>query len=214
MRTYCFLSFLVYGWVLSWANSNSHPEAQLRNDLLPKDHHPLNRPVQNLTTVTVVNYDASLYQLVGFNSKDESIELLTFQRLTWRDEFLIWDPANYSGLEKIRFSQLQIWTPDVLPYNEIGDLDYDRFVLTVPILVNSSGHVIWSQPVNMETTCSMDVTNFPFDSQTCEIEFGSWQYDSTEVMMSCVNELDLNDYIPDTLWELQGTFECLFNGYY
>ena len=184
-------------------NGNIHPESRLRSEL-KSNYDSLNRPVRNMSTVTIVKYVSSLYQLVGFDSKEQSIELLTFQRLRWCDEFLKWDPANHSGIELSRFYQHQLWVPDVLPYNDIGDYDFDKFSLIVPLIVYSSGHVVWSQPVNMKTTCSMDVTNFPFDSQTCEITIGSWQYSSAELRMSCDDELDLNAYIPDSLWDLQG----------
>ena len=204
MRTYCVLNLFLY--VLCWANDNIHPETRLREDLLTFDCHPLSRPIRNLTTVTFVEYIGGIYQLVGFNSIDQSIELLMFQTLRWHSEFLKWDPANYSGIEKIRIFQNNIWKPDILLYNEIINFDYEKFFLIEPLTVNYSGAVSWSQPIHLETTCSMEVTNFPFDSQTCEIVMGSWQYTLAELRLVC-DELDLRNYIPDSLWVLQGMIE-------
>ena len=191
-------------------NDSNHPETRLRKDLLPSDYHRFNRPVRDRTTVIFVKYFAGLYQLVGFNSQEQSIQLLIFQNITWHDEFLKWNPANYSGIEKIRIPQYSVWMPDVLLYTEIGNLDYLKFYYIAPLLVNYGGNVSWSQPMNIETTCSMDVTNFPFDSQTCEIAMGSWQYTTAEMRMSCDNELNLDAYIPDSLWDLKGISENFF----
>ena len=210
MGTYCFLNLLLCGSVLCWVNDSNHPETRLRKDLLPSDYHRFNRPVRDRTTVIFVKYFAGLYQLVGFNSQEQSIQLLIFQNITWHDEFLKWNPANYSGIEKIRIRQYSVWMPDVLLYTEIGNLDYFKFYYIAPLLVNYGGNVSWSQPMNIETTCSMDVTNFPFDSQTCEIAMGSWQYTTAEMRMSCDNELNLDAYIPDSLWDLKGISENFF----
>ena len=210
MKNYSFLSIFYYS-VLCLTDDNRQPATSIRHDLL-WNYDRLNRPVRKLTTVTSVLYDAYLYQLVGFNSKEQSIELLIFQFLIWHDEFLEWDPANYSGIEQIRVFQNQIWIPDVLPYNEIGNFDYNKFGDIVPLTVKASGQVIWSQPVNMETSCSMDVTNFPFDSQSCEIAVGSWQYYKDELKMYCKDELNLSEYMPDSLWVLQGLSDFFSNG--
>ena len=41
----------------------------------------------------------------------------------------------------------------------------------------------WSSAVTVKVACSFDVTFFPYDEQTCDIEFGSWILDPTVVSL-------------------------------
>ena len=41
--------------------------------------------------------------------------LLRFQE--WMDERLVWDPADYSGLEVLRMPCDKLWLPDMVLYN-------------------------------------------------------------------------------------------------
>lgn len=44
------------------------------------------------------------------------------------------------------------------------------------ISVSFSGICIWSGPATFKTTCQMEVDEWPFDQQTCELSFGSYTY--------------------------------------
>ncbi|RTG87286.1 uncharacterized protein DC041_0000575, partial [Schistosoma bovis] len=52
------------------------------------------------------------------------------------------------------------------------------FLEGVYVLIHSSGKVSWPIPVQLKTSCKVDITLFPFDHQNCEIQFGSWMYTS------------------------------------
>ncbi|KAK3746631.1 hypothetical protein QZH41_012842 [Actinostola sp. cb2023] len=51
------------------------------------------------------------------------------------------------------------------------------------VVVESSGKCTWSSPATFKSLCNMDITNFPFDSQTCDVTFGSWTYDDRLMSM-------------------------------
>lgn len=44
-------------------------------------------------------------------------------------------------------------------------------------VVSSDGTVTWIPRSIYKSSCSIDITNFPFDSQICKLKFGSWTYD-------------------------------------
>ena len=46
------------------------------------------------------------------------------------------------------------------------------------------GTVYWAYPVISYTSCLIDARLFPFDTQYCDLRFGSWAYN--------INQLDLN----------------------
>ena len=47
--------------------------------------------------------------------------------------------------------------------------------------VYSSGYVLWVPPVFLASSCPLDLTDFPHDTQVCELPFGSWTYSKKEV---------------------------------
>ena len=55
------------------------------------------------------------------------------------DQLLKWDPADHSGLERVRVFREDIWTPDVLPYNDVRTFDHNKFDIVVPLTVHSDG---------------------------------------------------------------------------
>lgn len=44
----------------------------------------------------------------------------------------------------------------------------------VPLVVNASGYVFWVPPAIFKSECPMDLTYWPYDTQTCHLFFGSW----------------------------------------
>lgn len=50
-----------------------------------------------------------------------------------------------------------------------------------PLIVHSSGSVVWVPPMTTKTECPMDLTYWPFDTQRCTIYLGSWTTDGFQI---------------------------------
>ena len=61
------------------------------------------------------------------------------------------------------------------------------------LLVNPEGLVYWSHGSVITTQCTIDVRFFPFDTQNCTIEFGSWLYSSSRMNLT-IDEKQINYY--------------------
>ncbi|XP_032959686.1 neuronal acetylcholine receptor subunit beta-3 isoform X4 [Rhinolophus ferrumequinum] len=71
------------------------------------------------------------------------------------------------------------------------------------VIVKSNGTVIWTPPASYKSSCTMDVTFFPFDRQNCSMKFGSWTYDGTMVDLVLINEnVDRKDFFDNGEWEI------------
>ena len=74
-------------------------------------------------------------------------------------------------------------------------------------VVSSDGTVLWILMAIFKSTCSIDITHFPFDEQTCILKFGSWTYDGFKLDVNFydgLEEVDVSDYIESNEWGLLG----------
>lgn len=45
-----------------------------------------------------------------------------------------------------------------------------------------NGEITWDAPAITKSSCVVDVSYFPFDSQECNLTFGSWTYNGNQVL--------------------------------
>ena len=68
----------------------------------------------------------------------------------------------------------------------------------------------WTPPAIYKSSCSIDVTFFPFDQQNCTMKFGSWTYDKAKIdlvsMHSRVDQLDFWDSGEWVIVDAVGTY--------
>ncbi|CAG0890933.1 unnamed protein product [Darwinula stevensoni] len=94
----------------------------------------------------------------------------------WTDVYLKWDPTDYGGIEQIAVPYSSIWTPDIILLNS-ASTNYAERLLTTNAIVSSTGEVILLTDANFRSTCDVDVSYFPFDTQNCKLCFRSWSQD-------------------------------------
>ena len=51
-------------------------------------------------------------------------------------------------------------------------------------LVKSDGMVHYIPHIRVESICALDLKHFPYDTQVCEMKFGSWVYHEASVSTS------------------------------
>ncbi|NWR40519.1 ACHA2 protein, partial [Tachuris rubrigastra] len=65
------------------------------------------------------------------------------------------------------------------------------------------GRVQWVPPAIYKSSCSIDVTFFPFDQQNCKMKFGSWTYDKAKIDLENMDRhVDLKDYWESGEWAI------------
>ena len=61
----------------------------------------------------------------------------------------------------------------------------------------------WASPVTLTSTCSFDISNFPYDTQTCKLKFGPWLSDVSLVDLHPDSRLTVdNSFVPNSEWQL------------
>lgn len=75
--------------------------------------------------------------------------------------------------------------------------------LPMGLIVNSSGSIFFSQPTTIRSACALNVADFPFDDQTCQLTFGSWTMDSSLVILDLRKEgIDMTQFVKNSKWDV------------
>ncbi|KAM9835997.1 neuronal acetylcholine receptor subunit alpha-2-like [Aulostomus maculatus] len=119
----------------------------------------------------------------------------------WTDYKLQWDPSDFDNVTSIRVPSELIWVPDIVLYNN-ADGEFTVTHMTKAQLFHT-GRVRWVPPAIYKSSCSIDVTFFPFDQQSCKMKFGSWTYDRAKIDLEPFeNTVDLKDYWESGEWAI------------
>uniref|UniRef100_A0A8C4T0N6 5-hydroxytryptamine receptor 3A n=1 Tax=Erpetoichthys calabaricus TaxID=27687 RepID=A0A8C4T0N6_ERPCA len=162
------------------------------------------RPVNNWTEATVVYIDFILQSVLDVDGQNQKVTTSIWYRQIWNDQFLMWDPAAFDGINEISLSSDAIWVPDII-ISELVDVGRSPYLPYV--YVNSSGVVKNYKPIQVVSACSLEMYAFPFDKQNCTLTFRSWLHTVNEVdlaMWRSFEEVknDKRAFMNDGEWEL------------
>ncbi|XP_043551199.1 neuronal acetylcholine receptor subunit alpha-2 isoform X1 [Chiloscyllium plagiosum] len=178
------------------------------------------RPVTNASDAVIVNFGLSIAQLIDVDEKNQMMTTNVWLKQEWYDYKLTWDPAEFDNVTSIRVPSEMIWIPDIVLYNN-ADGEFAVTHMTKAHLF-STGQVQWVPPAIYKSSCSIDVTFFPFDQQNCKMKFGSWTHDKSKIdLRSMGRNVDLKDYWESGEWAIVNTvgvynskkYDCCFEVY-
>ncbi|KIH51811.1 hypothetical protein ANCDUO_18096 [Ancylostoma duodenale] len=87
-------------------------------------------------------------------TKDEVNQVLTtslWLEMQWCDRKLVWNPAEWGGVERVHIPSDQIWIPDILLYNNADGEPH--ITIDSLALVDHRGTVLWQPPSIYKSLC-------------------------------------------------------------
>nr|XP_057941421.1 neuronal acetylcholine receptor subunit alpha-4b [Doryrhamphus excisus] len=194
----CLLLFNLCTTVFCYAGPRAHAEEKLLQDLFVR-YNKLSRPVENSSDTVLVHFGLSIAQLIDVDEKNQMMTTNVWVKQEWNDYKLRWNPEEYDNVTSIRIPSEIIWRPDIVLYNN-ADGDFAVTHLTKAHLFHD-GRIKWMPPAIYKSSCSIDVTFFPFDQQSCKMKFGSWTYDRAKIdLISMASDVDQMDYWESGEW--------------
>ncbi|XP_078541344.1 neuronal acetylcholine receptor subunit alpha-5 isoform X2 [Lissotriton helveticus] len=165
------------------------------------DYQKWVRPVENLNDTVKVKFGLAITQLVDVDEKNQLMTTNVWLKQEWIDVNLRWDPKDYAGISTIRVPSSSIWIPDIVLYDN-ADGRFTSSIITKSV-VKHDGTVTWNPPANYKSSCTIDVTFFPYDLQNCSMKFASWTYDGSQVDISLEDyEVDRREFFDNGEWEI------------
>ncbi|XP_077886985.1 neuronal acetylcholine receptor subunit alpha-2 [Ictidomys tridecemlineatus] len=186
----------------AWAQRGPHTQAEDRLfKHLFRGYNRWARPVPNTSDVVIVRFGLSIAQLIDVDEKNQMMTTNVWLRQEWSDYKLRWNPADFGNITSLRVPSEMIWIPDIVLYNN-ADGEFAVTHMTKAHLF-STGTVHWVPPAIYKSSCSIDVTFFPFDQQNCKMKFGSWTYDKAKIDLEPMEQtVDLKDYWESGEWAI------------
>lgn len=145
-----------------------------------------------------INFTQHISSITTFDTISGELVTSGFFAVTWQDELIAWNPANYGGKTHIPVSQKTLWTPKIALSNSISndEVFIDSSGL-VPIFIDNTGMVIMYPAGTYRTRCNLDIVYYPFDEHLCEYYFIITNHDASEVII----HLHTNEILFGSNWE-------------
>ncbi|KAI9557085.1 hypothetical protein GHT06_016883 [Daphnia sinensis] len=171
---------------------------ELKNELFhvrQYDKHA--RPVLN-SSEQVIKVDVRFsFTRAVFNEKDGTLETNGWLGLRWVDSMLKWDPSVFGDMRNVKLISDLLWKPDIVVFNSVRG--YDPMPPSQATLLHD-GTVYYIPPLYLVTPCTPDLTKWPEGFLKCEIRFGAWTLDSTEILLGILENETKADLIHYESW--------------
>ncbi|CAH3023462.1 unnamed protein product [Porites evermanni] len=191
----------------SHAQTNQTKIEQTLIKALFKNYDSEGRPVLNLSEPVLVKFGIAYSNLHSLDEKNQVLTSNVWIRQQWHDPWLSWDPAKYNGLKSINISPNLVWKPDIILYNSVNEEgDHgEQYLFDTKVIVSSDGTATWFSPNLIQSSCKINVRYFPWDTQTCKLQFGSWTFDGLKldiVFYGDAPRADLSSFTRNGEWNL------------
>lgn len=155
---------------------------------------------------TTIQLSFQLTAISNVDLRNQIFSVAGWWAMHWTDSRLAWTQSDYDNIPVIQIFEDKLWTPTIVVDNSVNDLsaiDEEK----IPLRVDSMGTVNWNPPGLVSVNCDMDITNFPFDTQTCALQITSFGYTIQELDVETYGDgISLTYFSGDGEWDILKTW--------
>lgn len=197
-------AFVLINFIVPAKPQSYNDTTMLMTDVL-KNYDRRQRPVLNQSEPVVVYVTFMIIAIQDFDEVSEKFSVVGLFAMVWKDDLITWDAKDYGGTYSTMLELDDIWYPKLVltnPYSKLQDLGASWMT----VRFSNTGYGTFVPGAVFETICSVDVTYYPFDTQTCWMSFTSWGYLGYEVVLiPAADEVGTTYYSPNGEWDLLST---------
>ncbi|XP_046555054.1 acetylcholine receptor subunit alpha-like [Haliotis rubra] len=177
-----FLNLFVLLHALAMACGTDFSPLYKLHETVTKGYNPHIRPIKNPILATSVTVDFTLFSVEEVNEASETLTSFGNFNITWYDEWFVWNISDHANIQKMYLPLHQVWKPDLVVANTVEDF---RFLSDTEgfVSVTNTGFVTWHRTMRQVTKCSMDMSKFPIDAQTCSLRIVQWISSNNDVFL-------------------------------
>nr|XP_057934483.1 gamma-aminobutyric acid receptor subunit alpha-2 isoform X2 [Doryrhamphus excisus] len=129
---------------------------------------------------TEVKTDIYVTSFGPVSDTDMEYTVDVFFRQSWKDERLKFHgPMNILPLNNLMASK--IWTPDTFFHNGKKSVAHNMTMPNKLLRIMEDGTLLYTMRLTVQAECPMHLEDFPMDSHSCPLKFGSYAYTKNEV---------------------------------
>ncbi|XP_059159005.1 neuronal acetylcholine receptor subunit alpha-3-like [Physella acuta] len=201
LRRLTFILAVILGSVgLTQCQAHDKTVAIFNDKVSSPKYHTEVRPVLDQSKAIDVNIRFELASIVELNDITQSFICNGFLVFTWKDEIIVWDPADYDGQKMIHPLPEHIWRPRIVLLNTLDKRDIfddDK----APVFLAFNGSVTWVPGSLFPVSCQLDMTYYPFDNQTCYITVTAMTLVASEIQFTTNGQINMTFFTPNGEWE-------------
>ena len=150
-----------------------------------------------------IGIDVQFNQLISIDEKNQIMTSSFYLGVEWKDVRLEWN-MNQFDEDEILVPVNKLWLPDLYIINTADVNGFISISSNNFGLVNHDGTVtLLINLCLLKTRCPINIAGFPFDSQTCNIQIGSWSFDNKQISFSGKDSsFETKDYIDNAVWNI------------
>ncbi|XP_060067971.1 neuronal acetylcholine receptor subunit alpha-2-like [Ylistrum balloti] len=142
----------------------------------------------------------SLMSINDLNMIDQSMTVMGWLTMEWGDYRLKWEKANYDDVDQIFATDRDVWKPELFIDNSLDDVSILQGGNSL-FRVSNTGRVDWEHPRIFVTTCTVDTTFYPFDTQECAIGVTSSAHTVEEMkLLHLWENISVKDLVENGEW--------------
>ncbi|XP_025076462.1 neuronal acetylcholine receptor subunit alpha-2-like [Pomacea canaliculata] len=112
----------------------------------------------------------SVLSLFGTDEMLQTVKTVMFLKLSWLNPALSWNASEHLNITSLEFPSSVVWVPRVLLLNSVDLVDVVE-TFGKALFADNNGLVTLYMPMFTETVCTMDLTRYPYDQQSCQLIF-------------------------------------------
>lgn len=199
-----FQSFFVLFTYIALTVYSLNDETTLWKDIVNNGNYTkhVRRPTLNKSEPIEVKIEIVLNTIHALNMKDQILTTSVGLKVFWTDEFLTWNSSFYGETNEISAPLSKIWNPDM---NLVNYADNPNIFVDNEKRVNiySDGRVEWQSDLVLKTYCLVDTERYPFETETCKLNFTAQHLQKKEQVFSIRMEDDFfNKYYSNGEWHI------------
>lgn len=110
--------------------------------------------------------------ILKLDTRAQTISLKAWVEVSWQSSWASWDTDVYP-FKHVFLQASKVWRPSLAIYNSL--LPSDQFMkMDRDIKVGAGGLFRWFPGGIFDVTCKVNITLYPFDTQTCNLQLGLW----------------------------------------
>uniref|UniRef100_K7FB08 Neurotransmitter-gated ion-channel ligand-binding domain-containing protein n=1 Tax=Pelodiscus sinensis TaxID=13735 RepID=K7FB08_PELSI len=121
-------------------------------------------PKENWKEPLKVEMQFILLSILSVVEKLQTVTVYFLVTMKWKNVFVTWNPQDFCNISKLVLPVDTFWSPYIIIYEQV---DEEKSLSRPFLTITHTGIIHTTQQHRVTITCSLEMHQFPFDTQTC-----------------------------------------------